>query len=150
MTQLLVEELKTTLSQDFQLTTDRRMTLSGIRLNLYMHNSPTGTFTVTLKTSANTLATQTFTSADLKTALSTSDNFLHIWKSFEFTNPIQLSKGTHTIQLSSSGYTFAESGYLGWIKPHEDLFNDLTSTITDDLNNPLGYRLYELRQSEAS
>ena len=68
MSYLVVDELKTTLSQDFNLKYDRIYHLAGIKVKVLMYNSPTGTFTVTLKDNGGTsLVSDTFTSAEIKT-----------------------------------------------------------------------------------
>ena len=54
-----------------------------------------------------------------------------------------LKKGTYKIELSSSGYTYSNSSFLGWIKSHENIYNDLESTPIDYTYNPYDYLLYE-------
>jgi len=144
MTTLVVEELKTTLSQSFTYNLNRRSIIAAVRPYIFMYNSPSGTFTLSLKEGATTHASKTFTSADIKSDLSTSDNYAHLWKALEFSNPIYLSKGTYTLELSHSGYSFSESSYLGWIKEHENIFNntsDLTGVSVFDY--PFSYQIFE-------
>ncbi len=144
MTTLVVDELKTTLTQNLTINLNRRYTVAGIRPYLYMHNSPSGTFTLSIKEGATTHASKTFTSAEIKSDLSTSDNFAHIYKALVFANPLHLSEGTYTLELSSSGYTFGESSYLSWVKDFENIYNNtdsLTGISLDDY--PLGFQLFE-------
>lgn len=146
MTTLVVDELETTLDQQFTVLLNRRLTIEGVRIYIYMHNAPSGTFTLSLKEGATVHASKTFTSAEIKTDLSTSDNYAHLWKVISFSNVIHLSKSTYTLSLSSSGYSFSESSYLGWVKPHENIFN-LTDGLNDtDFNNPRGFQLFERRK----
>ena len=143
MTDLVVEELKTTLSQSFSIDLNRRYTVAGIRPYIYMHNSPAGTFTISLKEGATTHASKSFTSADIKSDLSTADNYAHIWKALVFANPLLLSRGSFVLELSSSGYSFSESSHIGWIKEHDNIFQTTDGNNNTDYNNPLSFQLFE-------
>lgn len=143
MTMLVVEELKSTLTQSFTVDLNRRITVAGIRPYIYMHNSPTGTFTLSLKEGATTHATVTFDSTEIKSDLVTSDNYAHLWKALTFVDPLQLSKGSFSLVLSSSGYSFSESSYLGWIKEHDNIFQTTDGNNNTDYNNPLSFQLFE-------
>jgi hypothetical protein len=145
MTTLVVEELKTTLTQNFTIDLNRRYTIAGIRPYIYMHNAPAGTFTLTLKEGVNSLASQTFTSTEIKSNLSTVDNYAHIYKALTFTNPIHLSKGSYSLTLSSSGYTFSTGSYLAWVKEYENIFNTTDGANDTDFNNPMSFQLFEER-----
>ena len=143
MTTLAVDELTTTLSQDFTINLNRRYSIEGIRPYIYMHNAPAGTFTLSVKDGVTTLASQTFDSAEIKSDLSTSDNYAHLWKRLVFDNPFQISKGTYTLELSSSGYTFSESNYLGWIREFENIFNETDGDNDSYDNNPFSFQIFE-------
>jgi len=141
MSKLVVDELKTTLSQSITLTQDRIYHIGGIKINLFMYNSPSGTFTLSLKQGATTLVSETFTSAELKSDLSTSDDYLYLYKAFSLN--ARLKKGTYTLEISSSGYTYSSSSFLGWIKSHENIFNEQSDTPIDFTYNPFDYLIYE-------
>ena len=141
MTKLVVDELKTTLSQTFTLTKNKRMTIEAIRPYIYMHNAPSGTFTLAVKSGGTTLASKTFTSAEIKTDLATSNNYAHLWKAITFTNPTQIENGEYELELSAAGYTYSETGYLGWIREHENLTNELAGTPISDIENPRAFQL---------
>lgn len=146
MTTLVVDELQTTLTQNFTIDLNRRFELTAVRPYLLMYNSPSGTFTLSLKEGATTHASVNFTSAEIKSDLSTSNDYAYLWKTLQFSNPVFLSKGSYSLVLSSSGYTFSESAYLGWIKEHENIFNntvDLSGVGSFDY--PLSYQLFEKR-----
>ena len=145
MTTLVVEELKTTLTQDITINLNRRYTIEGIKVYLMMYNAPSGTFTLSIKQSGSVIASKSFTSADIKTDLSTSDNYAHLWKALVFTNPLILSRGAYTLELSQSGYSFLETSYLSWVRPHENIFNDNESTGYFT-SNPLAFRLIEKKR----
>ncbi len=146
MTTLVVDELKTTLAQDFQLLDD---TLTGMRVKairplLYLHNDPPGTFTITLKQGVSTIDSKSLTIAEILANADFSANQYH-WGifNFEFDKYNKIKRGlTYTIELSASGYSFAENAYLAWIKPFEDRHNTFTDTITSFLENPFGYEIW--------
>ena len=74
MTTLLVETLKTELSQEIRLENQERYTIGAIIPYLYIHNSPVGTFTLEILNGVTSVFSQSFTSADIKTAIGASDN----------------------------------------------------------------------------
>lgn len=121
---LIVEELKSTLSQEVTWSNVKRTHLKAIRPYIYMHNAPSGTFTISVKKGSDLLAESSFTSADIKSELSTTENYIHLWKTVSFVSAIPINSGNYTIELSSMGYTFSETSYIGWIKEHEDLINN--------------------------
>lgn len=145
MTTLVVDELKTTLTQEVTLNLTPRQHLAAVRPHLYVHNNPAGTFTFAVLNAADAVLTSdTFTSADVYTALGTSDDYAHAYFtiSFEYRH---LPPGTYKLRLSSSGYTFSESAYLGWVRDHEDLIVPLDYTPSDDSENPLSYQVWVRR-----
>ena len=144
MSQHIIEELKTTLGQDFTISLNRVYQMAGVSIGLVLFNDPAGTFTVSIKSGSATLESKSFTAAQVISALESTDGYMWGRVSLEFDQPLKLRKGTYTIELSSSGYTFGESAYLGWIRPHENIWTRLTYTPTGDLNKPLDYRLFEL------
>ena len=149
MTTLVLEELKSTLQQTVNLTLNRRYNIEAVRPLLYMHNAPAGTFTLSIKSGVNTLTSKSFTSADIKSDLSTVNNYAYLWKNLTFSEIALLKNGSYILELSSSGYTFSSSSYIGWIKEHENLFNETSGTPLTDLDNPFSYQLFEHRRSES-
>ena len=147
MTTLVLDELITTISQTMTVDHEKRIQIAGIRPYIYMHNAPAGTFTLSIKDGATTLASKDFTSAEIKSDLSTTDNYAHLWKRLVFDNPIQLTKKEYEIELSASGYSFSESGYIGWVREHENQFNRTSGTPISDLENPFSFQLFEYAES---
>lgn len=147
MTTLVVEELKTTLSQTMTVDHEKRITIAGIRPYVYMHNNPAGTFTFKIKDGGVEIASQDFTSAEIKADLSTSDNYAHLFKRILFDNPIQLTKKEYELEISSSGYSFTESGYIGWIREHEHQFNRTAGTPISDIEKPMSFQLFEYTEN---
>jgi len=147
MSRVYCEELITTLTQEISLTQDRRYHIPAISLGIVFYNAPSGTFTVSVKSGSTTLVSDTFTSAELKSDLSTSNDYGYLKKEFQFTSDLILEKGTYDIELSSSGYTFSESSFIGWIKPASNIF--ITHTTNDSVytNNPFDILIYERKKA---
>lgn len=119
MTTLLLNPLEAvTLSQEF--TVEKRLIIKAVRPYLYFHNDPAGTFTISVKQGVTTLASFSQSMATILAGASwTAGQYHHAFIKFEFTNPLILNEETYTIELSSSGYTYNASSYLGWIKEYE-------------------------------
>jgi hypothetical protein len=139
---LLLDELRTTLDQDF--TVSKRINLVHVYPKLYLHNDPSGTFTLTVKEGSTTLSSNTFTMAAIKSGASLNDNEFHTgFFQVTLTNPVVLNKDvTYTIEISASGYTFSESSYLGWEKEWDDYTNTFSVSITGEDQSPFAYRLW--------
>lgn len=144
MTTLVTEELKTTLTQTITLAKDKTYHIKGIKPKLLVYSAPAGTFTYKIKQGGTTLATSnTFTSSECQTELSTSDNYMWLNKQINFPALIALKKGTYDIELSSVGYTYSGNSFLGWVKSHENIFNERTDAYADYTSNPLDVLIYE-------
>lgn len=147
MSHLVIDELRTTLSQSFTITSNNRVNVAGIRPYLYMHNAPAGTFTLSVKNGAETLASQTFTSAEIQSDLSTANAYAYLWKTITFDNPLQLDADTYTLEISSSGYTFSETGYLAWIKEHENQWHTQTGTADSVFDNTFSFQIFDYKEA---
>jgi hypothetical protein len=145
---LVVEELFTTLTQDINLTNNHRYQVAAFRPKIFMYNAPAGTFTLSLKSGANVLQSVTFTSAEIKSDLNTTDNYAWLWKALIFDNPLPVVKGTYTLELSSSGYSFTNSSYLGWIKDFNNLYNERSEVFESYQTNPLTFQIYTKKRGE--
>lgn len=147
MTQILCEELRTTLSKSFTLTGTQVWQVNACRPKLVMYNAPSGTFTLSIKSGANTLGSADFTSADIKSDLNTSNNYAYIHKVLQFTNDIPLRAGTYTAELSSSGYTYSVNSFIGWVKETESVFETIVGTINNETNYPFTMQLFENKRA---
>jgi len=139
---IVVEPLKTTLTQTINFTDLKRRKINGIRPYIYMHNAPAGTFTLTVKQGVVTLSSIDFDSAEIKSDLSTSDNFAHLDKLLIPPNGLILAGGSYDFILSSTGYTFSEASYLGWAVPYESVYNEIEGNERRALQLPFGIQLF--------
>jgi len=138
-----VEELKTAeLIHDA--STEERIILESIGAFIYKHKSPAGTITIQVIQASVVIGSVTFTSAQMESDITavTATNVFHGPYRLTFAAPLVLNRGTFQIKMISSGYTFSESAYFGWIREHERVVNNFTST-GNTRNNPLAIELWE-------
>lgn len=146
MTTLVVEPLTSSISQNFTFDINERVHIGAIIPYLYLHNSPIGTFTLTLSGQNGDIYAKSFTSADIKSALNTSDNYAHVFYPVIPDEPIQISKGAYTISLEASGYTYISNSFLGWLKQFENIQNENSyNPITVD-SYPMAFRVKVLKE----
>jgi hypothetical protein len=148
VTTLLVQELKDELHHYIRLSNRERYTIGAIYPYIYMHNSPPGTFTLRLMKDSVELFSRTFSCADIKSALNTTDNYAHVFFPIIPSSPIFLDSGVYVIRLTSSGYVFSESQYIGLIRQHENLNNKLDYVPMSDSEKPMSIRIKMLKRGE--
>jgi hypothetical protein len=144
---LLVDELTDSLEQVFNLTDNRTHHLKAIRPYLYVHNNPSGTFTLEVLSGSNVLDSVSFTSYDLYNSLNTEDLYAHLLYRVDLNKTLPLKKGTYKLKLSSSGYIYSDSSFLGWVKEHENLKGEVNGVPSSDSQNPLTFELVEYENS---
>lgn len=139
-----VEELRGELSHHANAW--RRICVAAIRPYIYKHLSPSGTFTFSIYQGGEKLGEQSLTSLDIENnSEATSINYFHGPFRILFDSPIIINKGDFEIRLTSSGYTFSDASYLGWIREHDRIVNDFIPTDST-YHNPLAVELWEWRQ----
>ena len=121
MSKLLVEELFTSISEGFTLSYTERTSLAALYPHLYIHNEPAGTFTITLKKGATNIFSKSFNVSDIKATIDSPLDYSHVWYPVIPTNPVQIDSGEYLVELTSSGYTFSESAYIGWCRNFEEM-----------------------------
>ena len=99
MSVIVVQELTTTtLQQEFEVVKKMRTHLGGIRLGLYKHKDPVGTFICRVKKGATVLVEKTLTSSQINLLGGFSNNeHQHGVFLFEFDKPIILNKNKYII-----------------------------------------------------
>ena len=145
MTTLVCQTLVSTLTQEIRFSQDVRYCIGSIAPYLYMHNSPAGAFTLSIKSGATTVFSQSFSSNDIKASLNTTDNYAHVFYPVVPSSPLHLERGTYSVELSASGYASSNSSFLAWVQQHEDLNNLLDYTPVSDEQNPLALRIKRIR-----
>ncbi len=117
---LYVEELRATaLVQEFTRTSTALV--PKVRLHICKYLSPAGTFIASLTDADdNVLGTDSQTLNDMVVAGLPSANYYHGHVTFEFPRALTLKPGTYKLKLSSSGYTYSDTVFLGWCKAVTD------------------------------
>lgn len=144
MTTLAIQPLYTgaSLSQSFNLSLKTRYHIESIAPYLYIHNAPSGTFTLSLYDSIDALIySKTFTSTAIKTSLNTASNYAHVFYPLITNGALKIEAGEYRAMLSASGYAYAPSSFLAWVQQHEDLTSELDYVPSDDSRNPLSLRV---------
>lgn len=148
MTTLVIETLNDELSQDIRLSGDERYSIGAIIPYLYIHNSPSGTFTLRIISGMSEVFSQSFTSSDIRTSIPTTDNYAHVFYPVVPVNPLQLDSGTYTVKITASSYSPTSVSFLAMIRQHEDLNNTLDYVPLSDDQNPLAIRLKVYKRGE--
>lgn len=133
----MVEELHTQISQEFTVENNKRYKLEAIIPHLYVHDTPAGTFTLTLYKDVTSIFSKSFTVSDIRTSLSTSDDFIHVFYPIIPASDVYIEAGDYQLLLTKSGYTYSDSNYLGWCRNFEtqdyiddqQLFKDQTNAL---------------------
>ena len=139
MTTLAIDRLITSFSQPISVSRD--IDLKAMRVKLYGHNNPTGTFFLSIKSGATTILSNSFTSQDLKSKINATEPYY--WGEFAFPVSIVLLRGDYTIELSSSGYTFQESSFIGWAKDYDSEPQNALEFLEDFSKYPFSFTLIE-------
>lgn len=133
------------LTQDF--TIPKSIMVGGIRIYVYAHNTPSGNFQLAIKDGATTIATFSFTASQVQTAFNTTDDYFHGWHSLDMGDFVSLNAGTYTFELSdTSGYTFSDSSFLGWVKIFENRPFPINYTISSFTDCPFGLEIWSYRK----
>lgn len=130
-----------TLSSTIDLT--EKAIVKAVRPRLYFHNDPAGTFTLSILQGSTVLKSKSLTMAAIITGASwTAGQYHHGMLNFEFDSPLVLYPESYVVQLTSTGYTFSESSYVGWIKSHEDQVNEISGDIVLPTDYPHEFEIW--------
>jgi len=148
MTTLVVEPLKygTPLEQEWRLSLNTRYNIGAFAPYLYLHGAPVGTFKFEIIVASVTIFEREFTSQDIKDALNTLNDYAHVFLPFVPADPIQMEKCIFITKLSANAAYDGQSPFIGWIKQHEDLNNELDYIPSSDLQNPLALRMKDMKE----
>lgn len=144
MSTLVVDQLITTLDQPVSIK--KPIQLATIRPHLYLHNNPTGTFYLNIYNLSGLFKSFSFTSNDIKSAAGLSEAYFHAYYAIT-TTPFILPRGSYTIKLESSGYTFSESSFVGWCKAVKATGN-VSGEPENYTENPFSFSLIEYQPRE--
>ena len=141
MATLVVEPIGEAIDQAFQEITPTNNTfVEAIRLNLYKHNAPAGTVAVQVQdTNGKVIATSnSVTITDISVVA-----FFHGLVRFDVSASLKASV-TYRMAVSTSGYTFADASYLGWVKDsHGRRIYDLGYSAGGSFDSALHLEIWE-------
>ena len=144
MTTLAVDRLISYLEQP--ITVRRDLLCASLRAKLYVHALPSGTFTLKISRDSQIVSQVSFSSVNLQQKISTP--YVYFWGDFAFPATFHLTRGDYLIRLESSGYTFTDSSFIGWVKDFDELERDLTGEANDFSQYPFSFNLIEYKQRE--
>jgi hypothetical protein len=138
MTRIAADQLVTNLSQTIYVYRD--MSLAGLRVKLYFHNLPDGTFYLNIYKGAEKIKSFPFDSLVAKQKIDTP--YSYFWIDMALASNFNLPQGEYSLVLESWGYTFSGESFLGWVKDF-DPFGDVIGEPSDFSEYPFNYRLIE-------
>ena len=145
MTTLIFEELKGVPIEQ-TIVVSERISFKAIRLYLIKALSPSGTMTLKIKDGSEIVGQGNLTSLEMESGDSnvTALNYTHGFFDFGI-DDLVLNEGVYTLELSTSGYTYAPDTYFGWVKEFENRTNNLTGTVTNVTDSPLSFQIWEYK-----
>lgn len=109
---LVVHELRTTLVQKLTVGTSN-VAVDDVRPHIFKYGTPAGSLFMSIQDSTGVTTYNTSTAVTIASITSASNTYFHGY--VDFVCPVILLAGvTYRFVLSSTGYTFAETGYIGW------------------------------------
>ena len=145
MTFLTIHELGNDEAEFEQtITVEKNILINAIRPYIYKHRRPLGTFKVSIWKGARELAFGELTSAEMEDQdprLGAND-FAHGHMRFDLNRFVNLRKGEYIIKMSSTGYSFSEADYFGWVKAHEDIRYSINGIPQNAFENPYTVELW--------
>lgn len=104
---------------------------------------------MTFKQGTTTLASRSLTMAQIISGASwTAGQYHHAFIKFDLSSPLILNEEDYVIELSSSGYSFSELSYVGWVKEYDFPTNEVlpvppTGASTD---YPYSFQLWSYKK----
>ena len=115
------------------------MFLTGIRPHLYIHGAPSGSVKVRITDVNDRLISE---SAGVSIGTLKALTYAHGWWLFDLNTPLRKGE-TYRIYITGfSGYSFAESDYIGVCKDWDSEKTDQTYSPNDELNAPLDFETW--------
>lgn len=138
---LIVSELRDLLFQ--VITPNENIQVEAIRIHLYKHNSPTGTFTLQIRDTNNRIvaaSSESFEASDFSSAA-----FFHGQVRFYLKAYVQKGR-QYRVCLVPTGYSFSESAYLGWCNSYDLLSYNTSYEYSNDLEAPLSLEIWSFKK----
>lgn len=146
---LIVDELSTTLDQEFVAT--RNQVIKYIRPHLYIHNNPSGSLKLSVYDGGMALiqSSNTMSIADIKLDANITQDYFHGYIRFDFDGFGVVEGDEITIRLTASGgYTFSEGNYVGICRDFDLRKYDPTFSPSDGIYSVADYELFESKSKK--
>jgi hypothetical protein len=141
VTTLVIEKLQTELFQEVRYNNSDRVHVGAFIPYLYLHNAQADYFTFELEKDSVVLFSKNFTVSEIKSALPTTDNYIHVFYPIIPSNPVQIESGLYKFKLiAGTNYINSPTSFIGWIKQHEDIQNQMDYIPVDDSQNSFSIR----------
>lgn len=141
---LIVETLYTSLTQQINCNSEKRVHIGAIIPYLYFHNLSSGEFKFEILKSDSVIYSHFFDWKDIKGSIA--EDYFHVYYPVVPSNPVQIEEGTYSIVLTAlSGYNVEGNSFLGWIKQHEDIQLKMDYLPDSDNQNTLTVRFKEYK-----
>jgi hypothetical protein len=135
---LIVHELEASgLVQE--LTATKTTNIYAVRPHIYRHNFPTGSLKMQILDTSDNLIGE---SAEVTIASIGSADFFHGYVRFLFSCGVTKDTSYKFKLVSTGGYSFNESAYIGWCNGY-DLGKYDTTYTTSIINTPLDLEVWE-------
>lgn len=139
---LIVHELVTTLTQRMTVG-DNDVRLGAIRPHILKYGTPAGSLYMEVKNTSGT-SLQTSETVTIASITAATNTYFHGY--IKFLTYITLLKNTsYDFILTPTGYTFAESAYIGWCNDFDLQKYDRDYTPADSFDCPLDMELWEYK-----
>ena len=146
MTTLVVDELVSQLVQPIYIK--KKIKALAVKLHLYVHNMPTGSFKFQILKEGDLYAEFPFSCDDLKSSFGGTTSYFRVFFPFAVGSKINFEEGNYTLKITSTGYTYSQTSFLGWCKDWQGYFGDVTIVPESYLEFPYSFRIIELRPRE--
>lgn len=123
--------------------------VAAIKAQLYVHNLPAGTFTLSIKKQSEIIASWDFTSAALQTSISMIHPYFYVKYPFLKPSGFRLDRGDYLFELSSVGYTYSGASWIGWCKdwqaPTVDIYDPQPENF---IGYPYAFQILQYEDSD--
>lgn len=114
--------------------------IQAIRVHLYKHNNPVGSLKLEIRDNNN----KVIATSNTVNISEIAGQFYHGLITFEVSVSLQ-KESDYRLYLSSTGYSFAESAYIGWCNSYDQLSYESEYQNTNSLYAPMSFEIWSLK-----
>jgi hypothetical protein len=146
VTTLVIDELITELDQPVKI--EKKIIAESIRLHLYFHNLPSGSFNFEIHKESGLYRSFPFNSSQVRSLFDGTKDFFHVYLSFGIGEKLILDRGNYHFKITQSGYDFSPSSFVGWCKDFQGYFGRISDENAEFTEYPYAFRIIERRPRE--